>query len=67
MDSLPLAERVSRIAQEEARQPEVLLQVKLRPDPTKGGLSPDELDAIWSDLQASAGIADLGSDDHGAA
>lgn len=56
VDSLPLAERVSRIALEEARKPEVLLQVKLRPDPNKGGLSADELSAIWSDLQALPGL-----------
>ena len=56
VDSLPLAERVSRIAVEEARQPEVLLQVKLRPDPNKGGVSADELSAIWSDLQALPGL-----------
>ena len=35
---------------------EVLLQVKLRPDPSKGGLSADELGAIWSDLQALPGL-----------
>ena len=56
VDSLSLAERVSRIAVEEGRQPEVLLQVKLRPDPSKGGLSADELSAIWSDLQALPGL-----------
>ena len=56
VDSLSLAERVSRIALEEDRQPEVLLQVKLRPDPSKGGLSADELGAIWSDLQALPGL-----------
>ena len=56
VDSLLLAERVSRIALEEGRQPEVLLQVKLRPDPSKGGLSADELCAIWSELQALRGL-----------
>ena len=56
VDSLSLAERVSRIALEEDRLPEVLLQVKLRPDPSKGGLSADELGAIWSDLQALPGL-----------
>ena len=34
----------------------MLLQVKLRPDPSKGGLSADELGAIWSDLQALPGL-----------
>ena len=56
VDSLLLAERVSRIALEEARQPQVLLQVKLRPDPSKGGLSADELCSIWPDLQALPGL-----------
>ena len=56
VDSLLLAERVSRIALEEARRPDVLLQVKLRADPSKGGLSADELCAIWSDLQALPGL-----------
>ncbi len=56
VDSWLLAERVSRIAEEEGRQPEVLLQVKLRPDPNKGGLSADELGAIWPDLQALPGL-----------
>ena len=51
-----LVERVSRIAPEENRRPEVLLQVKLRPDPSKVGLSADELGAIWSDLQALPGL-----------
>ena len=39
VDSQPLAERISRIAAEENCCPEVLLQVKLRDDPTKGGFS----------------------------
>ena len=56
VDSLALAERVSRSAVEEGCQPEVLLQVKLRSDPSKGGLSADELGAIWSDLQALPGL-----------
>ena len=56
VDSLSLAERVSRIALEENRRPEVLLQVKLRPDPSKGGLSADELSAIWPELQALPGL-----------
>ena len=56
VDSLSLAERVSRIAVEEDRLPEVLLQVKLRPDPSKGGLSADELGGIWPDLQALPGL-----------
>jgi pyridoxal phosphate enzyme (YggS family) len=37
LDSLELAERMARIAAEEGLAPAVLLQVKLRPDPAKGG------------------------------
>ena len=43
LDRLPLAQRMDRIAGEEGRCPQVLLQVKLRPDPDKGGFSPEQL------------------------
>ena len=52
VDSLALAERVSRIAGEEQRCPSVMLQVKLRPDPSKGGLNEEELIAAWPQLQS---------------
>ena len=51
VDSLALAERVSRIAGEEGLRPAVFLQVKLRPDPNKGGLSADALEQEWPRLQ----------------
>ena len=50
VDSLPLAQRVSRIAGEEEQRPEVLLQVKLRPDANKGvscGMSCCRLGQSW--------------------
>ena len=50
VDSMPLAQRVSRIAEEEGCCPEVLLQVKLRDDPNKGGLSANDLQRHWSGL-----------------
>ncbi len=50
IDSWSLAERVSRIAAEEERIPELLLQVKLRPDPSKGGWSETELLDRWPRL-----------------
>ena len=50
IDSWPLAERVSRIAAEEGRIPELLLQVKLRPDPSKAGWSEAELLEMWPRL-----------------
>ena len=54
LDSLALAERLARIAAEEQRSPEVLLQVKLRPDPSKGGFEPQELRRLWPQLQTLA-------------
>lgn len=54
VDSLALAERLARIATEEQRAPQVLLQVKLRPDPSKGGFEPQELLRDWPQLQQLA-------------
>ena len=51
VDSLALAERISRIAGEEGRSPKTMLQVKFREDPTKGGFAPDELIKDWSKLK----------------
>ncbi|UPM49727.1 YggS family pyridoxal phosphate-dependent enzyme [Synechococcus sp. A10-1-5-1] len=51
VDSPALAERISRIAGEEGLNPSVFLQVKLRPDPNKGGLTADELEREWPRLQ----------------
>lgn len=51
LDSMALCERVSRIAAEEHGHPRVLLQVKLRPDPNKGGWDPQELRQAWPALQ----------------
>ena len=43
LDRLSLAQRLDRIAGEEGRCPSVLLQVKLRSDPGKGGFLPEQL------------------------
>jgi pyridoxal phosphate enzyme (YggS family) len=51
IDSLALAQRVARIAAEEGLKPRLLLQVKCRPDPAKGGFTPDALRAHWPQLQ----------------
>lgn len=51
IDSGSLAERVSRIAAEEGLSPAGFLQVKLRPDPSKGGFSAAELREAWPQLQ----------------
>jgi pyridoxal phosphate enzyme (YggS family) len=50
LDSLPLAERLQRIALEEGVAPVVFAQVKLRPDPGKTGFEPDALREAWPRL-----------------
>lgn len=50
LDSLPLAERLRRIALEEGVSPVVFVQVKLRPDPGKTGFDPEALRAVWPRL-----------------
>ena len=52
IDSLALAQRVDRIASEEGVRPDGFLQVKLRPDPSKGGWDPGALAEAWPELQA---------------
>ena len=60
VDSLPLAERVSRIAVEEGLQPRLFLQVKLRPDPNKAGFDPAELRQHWPVLQQLPSLQIIG-------
>ncbi len=43
LDRLGLAQRLDRIAGDEGCCPQVLLQVKLRPDPNKVGFSPEQV------------------------
>jgi hypothetical protein len=38
----------------------VFLQVKLRPDPTKGGFEPEQLLRVWPELQALEGLQLVG-------
>ena len=52
VDSLSLAERISRIAAELALSPQLYLQLKLRPDANKAGLRWDEAQALWPQLQS---------------
>jgi pyridoxal phosphate enzyme (YggS family) len=52
LDSLPLAERLQRIAREEGVSPVVFAQVKLRPDPAKTGLDAAALREAWPRLAA---------------
>lgn len=56
VDSLKLAERLDRLAQEQNRQPQVCLQVKLLPDPNKSGFSVAEL---WDALPQLAELRHL--------
>jgi pyridoxal phosphate enzyme (YggS family) len=60
LDSLPLAERMARIAVEEGVAPAVFAQVKLRPDPSKGGFSAEDLRALWPQLSALAPLRLVG-------
>ena len=48
VDSLSLAKRLNRLAQEVDRIPKVLLQVKMLPDPNKYGW---EVPKLWQDLE----------------
>jgi len=50
VDSLKLAQRISRIAIEEDKKPEIMIQVKLREDPNKAGFCPKELLDEWDSL-----------------
>ena len=50
VDSLRLAERISRISGEEQCFPKTMLQVKFRDDPLKGGFAPQQLTGDWSKL-----------------
>jgi len=73
VDSPELARRISRIAAEEGLQPRLHVQVKLRPDPAKGGFEPHELRLQWEALrqlpavhwQGLMAIPPLGLDDDG--
>ncbi len=60
VDSLELAQRLARIAAEEGLSPAIFLQVKLRPDPGKTGLSAAELRAIWPRVQALPALRAVG-------
>lgn len=60
VDSLALAQRMARIAAEEGLSPRVLVQVKLRPDPSKGGLAAAELRQAWPAFQALAPLQIVG-------
>jgi pyridoxal phosphate enzyme (YggS family) len=56
VDSLKLAQRLDRLAQEQNRRPQVCLQVKLLSDPNKAGFSVEEL---WQALPQLAALPHL--------
>ncbi len=60
VDSLPLAERLQRIAAEEQLSPRLFFQVKLRPDPGKTGFEPRELEQCWPRLRALEPLVPVG-------
>jgi hypothetical protein len=60
VDSLALAQRLQRIAAEEQRQPALLLQVKLHPDPAKAGFSAADLRQAWPTLERLAPLRPVG-------
>ena len=52
VDSLKLAETISRIAGELSARPAILLEVNVDAEESKHGFSPDELRALWPALTA---------------
>tara|TARA_Y100001968_G_scaffold285566_1_gene285650 strand:+ start:526 stop:1167 length:642 start_codon:yes stop_codon:yes gene_type:complete len=50
VDSFPLLERISRISQEEQKNPNIFLQVKFKVDPNKGGFLKQDLLRSWSNI-----------------
>ena len=47
VDSLALAERISRIAGEENQEPKILFQIKFYQDPSKGGFTVEDFRRDW--------------------
>ncbi|MEB3307640.1 MAG: YggS family pyridoxal phosphate-dependent enzyme [Cyanobacteriota bacterium] len=60
VDSVALARRLGRIAREEDCSPAVFYQVKLRPDPAKGGFEPQDLIHAWPELNDLAPLRNVG-------
>ncbi|MCS7081089.1 MAG: YggS family pyridoxal phosphate-dependent enzyme [Chloracidobacterium sp.] len=51
VDSIPLAQRLDRLARERGRIQPVLLQVKLGDEPTKSGLAPADLPMVYATVR----------------
>ena len=51
VDSFEKLQKISNISFEEKKNPLLMLQVKLRDDPTKGGFNPEFLISKWREIQ----------------
>tara|TARA_Y100001968_G_scaffold261518_1_gene249415 strand:- start:786 stop:1427 length:642 start_codon:yes stop_codon:yes gene_type:complete len=60
VDSVSLAERISRISVEESRTLQVMLQVKFRDDPNKTGFTKENILSSWSKLNDLKNIKIIG-------
>ena len=60
VDSLSLIDRISRISQEEQKNPNIFLQVKLREDPQKGGFLKKDLLKSWPKIVSLKNIHLIG-------
>ena len=60
VDSLPLLERISRISQEEKKNPSIFLQVKFRDDHNKGGFLKEDILKSWPKIIALNNINLIG-------
>ncbi len=60
VDSLRLAQSISRIAGEEKKLPKAMLQIKLREDPNKSGFSPENLKTFYKEIFSLPNIKFIG-------
>ncbi len=60
VDSLVLAQRISRIAGEEQKVPKLMLQVKLRKDDSKTGFAREHLFEAWPHLNTLPNVQFIG-------
>ncbi len=60
VDSLSLAERIDRYAREAGKMQKIYLQVKLSPEETKSGMSPEELERDIADYLGFSNLEPLG-------
>jgi len=60
VDSFEKLQKISNIANEEKKNPLIMLQVKLTDDPTKGGFNPDFLILKWREIKELKNIKLIG-------